>query len=141
MKVFFDTNVYIAESLLGGGAEAVLRATQDARWRIYVNDHVLIEVERVMTEQLECSPRFAKLTRDRCRRRAIHIAPVESKHAVPNDPADTPILQAAVSAGLDFLVTNDQHLLALHPHESLKIISMAAYHQLLEVSGLIKPQR
>lgn len=33
MKVFFDTNVYIAEALLGETAEALLAATESAGWR------------------------------------------------------------------------------------------------------------
>ncbi len=31
MKVFFDTNVYVAEALLGEGAEAMVAATVRAR--------------------------------------------------------------------------------------------------------------
>jgi predicted nucleic acid-binding protein len=38
MKVFFDTNVYVAEVLLGEAAEQMLEATQRAAWRIYVSN-------------------------------------------------------------------------------------------------------
>ena len=31
MKVFFDTNVYVAEALLGGAAEQMLDATVEAQ--------------------------------------------------------------------------------------------------------------
>lgn len=31
MKIFFDTNVYVAEALLGAAAEAMLSATQKGR--------------------------------------------------------------------------------------------------------------
>lgn len=137
MKIFFDTNVYIAEALLGGTAELLIASTSHARWRIFVNDHVLEEIERVMVEQLKCSPRLARLTRDRCRRRAVRVAEIESKHSVPADPADTPILQAAISAGVDYLVTNDKHLLAFNPHESLQIVSMTEYFELLANEGLV----
>ena len=34
MKIFFDTNVYVAEALVGGAAEAMLSATANAAWRI-----------------------------------------------------------------------------------------------------------
>jgi hypothetical protein len=34
------------------------------------------------------------------------------------------------------LVTNDRHLLALHPYEGLHIISMADYQQCLVAQGL-----
>ena len=55
MKVFFDTNVYVAEALLGQMAERLLEATERASWRIYANPYLLDELERVMTEKLEFS--------------------------------------------------------------------------------------
>jgi predicted nucleic acid-binding protein len=56
---------------------------------------------------------------------------------VPQDPEDSPILRAALDTGVDYLVTNDSHLLALNPYESVRIISMADYHQLLIEQGLL----
>ena len=47
-EIFFDTNVYIAEALLGEAAEAMLSATEKASWRICVCDTVLGEIEQVM---------------------------------------------------------------------------------------------
>jgi hypothetical protein len=35
MKIFFDTNFYVAEALLGEVAEEMLAATERASWRIY----------------------------------------------------------------------------------------------------------
>ena len=45
MKVFFDTNVYVSEALLGEGAETMLSATEKASWRIFVSDYVLDEID------------------------------------------------------------------------------------------------
>ena len=59
MKVFLDTNVYIAEALLGGAAESMLVATTRASWRIFVSVYVLDEVEAVTTERLGFSTRLA----------------------------------------------------------------------------------
>ena len=38
MKVFFDTNVYVAEALLGAAAEQMVAATIAAKWRIFCSD-------------------------------------------------------------------------------------------------------
>ncbi|HEX4955300.1 MAG TPA: putative toxin-antitoxin system toxin component, PIN family [Thermoanaerobaculia bacterium] len=137
MKVFFDTNVYVAEALLGETAERLLEATTRAAWRIYSSAYVLAEVERVMAEHFDCSRRFAVLTRNRVRRRASLVEPPPSRHRVPGDPADSPILQAALAAGVDYLVTNDNHLLSLTPYESLRIVSMRDYQRLLRQHGLL----
>lgn len=138
MKVFFDTNVYVAEALVGGTAEVMLSATVDASWRIFVSQYVLDEVERVLSEDLAFSRRLARLTRQRCRHRAVHVKELPSRHEVPDDPADSPILRAALQAGVDYLVTNDKQLLKLHPYEGLRITSMTGYYRLLVAEGLIR---
>ena len=138
MKVFFDTNVYVAEALLGKSAEAMLGATQEASWRIFVSAYVLDETERVLTEYLGFARRLARLTRRRCIRRAIPVQERPSRHEVSDDPDDSPVLRAALESGADYLVTNDTHLLNLDPYEGLKIVSMTAYHQLLVNEGLIR---
>ena len=137
MKVFFDTNVYVAEALIGGTAEVMLSATANASWRIFVSHYVLDEVERVLTEDLAFPRRLARMSRQRCRRRAVHVKELPSRHEVPDDPADSPILRAALEAGVDYLVTNDKQLLKLDPYEGLRIISMTGYYQLLVAEGLL----
>jgi len=137
MKVFFDTNVYVAEALLGGAAEQMLAATFAARWRILSSGYVLEETQRVLSEKLGFSRRFGRLTRERARRRANLVVPPASRHRVPHDPADSPVLRAALAAGADLLVTNDTHLLALNPYEGLRVISMTEYFSLLVHEGHI----
>jgi predicted nucleic acid-binding protein len=140
MKVFFDTNVYVAEALLGEMAETIIEATERASWRIYASGYLLDELQRVLVEKLEFSRRLASLSRGRIVRRARLVDPGASRHVVPQDPADSPILRAALAAGVDYLVTNDGHLLALDPYEGLRIISMNDYYRLLRDSGHLETQ-
>jgi uncharacterized protein len=137
MKVFFDTNVYVAEALLGGAAEQMVTATIAARWLILASDYVLDETQRVLTEKLAFSRRFGFLTRTRARRRATLVAAASSRHGVPRDPADSPVLSAAVASRADFLVTNDRRLLEMNPYQGLRIISMTEYFNLLVNEGHI----
>src|SRR5439155_15028017 len=117
MKIFFDTNVYIAEALLGRAAQRILAATSAARWRIYCTPHVLDELERVMMTELGFARRLATLSQRRIRQRSTMVTAPPSRHAVRTDPHDSPILRAALRCGADFLVTNDRHLLELNPYE------------------------
>jgi putative PIN family toxin of toxin-antitoxin system len=137
MKVFFDTNVYVAEALLGKGAAALIDATLAAGWRIHVSSYVLDEVEHVVSDYFGFSRRLAALSRQRVLRRATPVKPPASRHVVPDDPKDSPILKAALAAGSDYLVTNDGHLLSLDPYESLRIVSLADYGRLLRGAGLL----
>jgi putative PIN family toxin of toxin-antitoxin system len=137
MKVFFDTCVYAAEALLGEGAEQMLEATELASWRMSVSSYLLDELERVLTEQLGFHSRLARLSRQRVAERAVVVDTPASRHSVPGDDTDSPILQAALAAGADYLVTNDAHLLALNRYQGLRIISMTDYIQLLRNEGLM----
>lgn len=131
MKVLFDTNVYIAEALLGATASTLLDTTIKAGWRIFTSPYQLSELERVMIEHLDCTRRLAILTRRRVRRRARLIDPPTSRHQVPDDSDDSPILRAALAAGVDYVITNDLHLLTLAPYEGLRLLSMSDYRPLL----------
>jgi putative PIN family toxin of toxin-antitoxin system len=136
MKVFFDTNVYVAEALVGGGAARMIEATKRGKWRIYASSYVIAELVRVLTEDLGFSSRLAALTQRRIVGRSALVS-LKSTAKVPQDPNDSPILQAALSCGADFLVTNDRHLLSLHPFEGLEIVSMRRYTELLREHGLM----
>jgi predicted nucleic acid-binding protein len=92
-----------------------------------------------MTEKLGFSRRLARLTRERARRRAAVVVPASSRHSVTQDPADSPILRAALVARADILVTNDAHLLELNPYEGLRICTMTDYFSLLVDEGHIVP--
>jgi putative PIN family toxin of toxin-antitoxin system len=138
MKIFFDTNVYVAEALLGEAAVAMISATEGAGWRIFCSDYVLDELVRVLAEYRHFSPRFSARTRRHVLRRCQLVDASPSRHRVPNDPKDSPILVAALAAGADYLVTNDSHLLTLNPYEGVRIVSMGAYYQFLEGEGLLK---
>jgi len=137
MKIFFDANVYVSEALVGHGAIRIIEATQRGKWRIYSSKYLLQELERVLVEDLEFSLRSALLIHKRVLSRST-LVESESSAEVTEDPKDSPILQAALSCGADYLVSNDQHLLRLDPFEGLRIISMNAYHDLLEDEGLLR---
>src|SRR5206468_8315126 len=119
------------------GAEQMVAATQRAAWRIYSSAYLLDELDRVLTEKLGFSHRISYLSRRRIIRRSSLVDLPSSRHIVPDDTADSPILQAALAAGADYLVTNDLHLLALNPYEGLRIISMTDYYHLLQDEGLL----
>jgi predicted nucleic acid-binding protein len=80
------------------------------------------------------------LSRKRIIRRASMAEPGASHLEVPLDVADTPILRAAIAASVDYLVTNDRHLLDLDPYEGVRIVSMTQYHQMLINEGFIRPR-
>jgi predicted nucleic acid-binding protein len=95
------------------------------------------ELVRVLTERIGLSHRLASLARRRILKRSM-VVKSKSSVAVPQDPNDSPILQAALTCSADYLVSNDRHLLELDPFHGVRIISMNSYLQLLRNEGLVK---
>lgn len=91
----------------------------------------------MIVDKLGFSRRLAALSRQRTLRRASPVDPPPSRHQVPDDPNDSPILRAALYAGADYLVTNDRHLLTMNPYEGLSIISIGNYERVLKEAGLL----
>ena len=99
MKILFDTNVYVSEAMRGRTATLIIQATERAGWRIYASTYFLDELERVISEKLGFSRRLAILSRQRVIRQSIIAEPGTSRHLVPGDPNDSPILKCAYSLG------------------------------------------
>jgi len=64
-----------------------------------------------------------------------YAADVRSRHRVPKDDKDSPILRAALDAGAHYLVTYDRHLLDLDPYETLRIVHVREYREILRQHG------
>jgi predicted nucleic acid-binding protein len=90
----------------------------------------------VLTRELRFNRRLAVLSQRKIVRRCTLVESGSSAQA-PQDPKDSPILQAALGCGADYLVTNDRHLLSLDPIQGLRVISMAGYYELLRLEGFL----
>lgn len=137
MKILFDTNVYVSEALVAGLAEAIIAATLQARWRVFASAYLLDELEHVLRDKLGFSTRMAVLARQRVRRRCEAANAPPSRHEVPADPKDSPILRAALHAGVDYLVTDDRHLLKMHPYEGIQVVSLRDFAGILRAAGIL----
>jgi putative PIN family toxin of toxin-antitoxin system len=137
VKVLFDSNIYVSDAIYGGAAAKAIKSSINARWRIFVSDFIVGEVERVLREKFHRDKKFISEVVADMRDGTHRVEEVSSRHRVLDDPADTPILRAALAAGVDYLVTGDGVLLAMNPHESLRIISLAEYIEILRNYGFI----
>ena len=135
MKVLFDTNVHVSDAIHGGASTRAITATLKARWKMFVCQTILTELDRVIQTKFNRSRSFAHATVQAVRDVSELADEPLSRHQVPGDPADTPILRAAIGAGVDYLVTRDAKLLALNPTEGIRIITLAEYLDILQAHG------
>jgi putative PIN family toxin of toxin-antitoxin system len=126
--VVFDTNVWISAYAFNGRLRILLDYVIEDRLRVAVSQAILDELVRVL-----CGVKFGfpievveALVRE-IRDVAMVVQPTNPVKAVKNDPDDDRILECAVSAGAEVIVTGDGHLLALGVFRGIRILSPTAF--------------
>ena len=127
MRVVFDTNVFVsALTLPGGRGDQALRRIIEGHDSLAFSKPILDELLSVLARK------FAR-DREELARVAIFIsslgeivAPSESL-AVLADEADNRILECALAASAQAVVTGDRAMLALGEFQSVRVLSLNAY--------------
>jgi putative PIN family toxin of toxin-antitoxin system len=135
-----DTNAYVSDAIHGGGATRAFTATLKARWKVFVCPTILTELERVIRTKFNRSQFFANATVQYLRDVLEVAEEPMTRHHVAGDRDDTAILRAAMTAGVDCLVTGDAKLLALSPIEGVRIITLAEYLHVLQAKSRLRPR-
>ena len=123
----FDSNVLISALVFPGkqAEKAVLRIVEN-RDQLFISKHIVDEVLEVLARKfardLEELARVAVLLNDL----AEVIRPRRRIRAL-KDKADNRILECAVTAAVDLIVTGDQAMLELGRFEGIPIISLRTY--------------
>ena len=133
MKVVLDSMIWVSYcSLKDGYRHRLIERARVKRVRFFVSEYILNEVETALTEDLELSERFAAMAR----RAILRIAkPVDltasSKSYVAGDQDDDAIVQTALKAKADYLVTADKEILKVRKVEDVEIITTQQWEDLL----------
>jgi putative PIN family toxin of toxin-antitoxin system len=122
LKVVLDTNVYISALLFGGVPEEIIELVRDGEIRLFVSAGILLELARVLEEKFKFPKRVILNVIAEIKRISSVVYPNEKIDAVKNDPMDNQILECAVAAQADILITGDKkHLRPLNRFRGIDI--------------------
>jgi putative PIN family toxin of toxin-antitoxin system len=129
VKVVFDTNVVASASFWRGAPFDCLAAWAQGRCVAVVSSTLLAEYHETVEElrldypKLKCVEWVAALTEA-----AELVFPVERASGATADPDDEMILECALAAEADFIVSGDKkHLLVLQQYQGIPIVSPAEF--------------
>jgi putative PIN family toxin of toxin-antitoxin system len=122
-RVVFDTNVWLSAYLFGGKPKKVIDLAYE-KGQIFCSIYILDETRRVLRDDFHLSQnKIDELTEAVLD--LVEIIPIMgSTKDVVIDPKDNPILETAIIAKADYLVTGDKHLLVLSKHKNIQIIKV-----------------
>lgn len=125
LKVVFDSNVYIGAFVVSGSKseEAFLLASR-GKLDLFVSPVIVSETANKLREKFGASEAQAQHFIRQIGKIATVLKP-RARIRILSDDADNRILECAVAAKADLIVTGDKHLLKLKKHQGIGIVRVA----------------
>ncbi len=126
-----DTNIYVSAFEFAGLPYQLLQAAEDGRIRLSISEPIRQELSRVLQAKFGWSANEVDETMLQLAGCTELVRPTETIDVIPNDPDDNRVLECAVTAGSQFIVTGDSDLLQLGQYSGIQIVRVADFIKLL----------
>jgi putative PIN family toxin of toxin-antitoxin system len=127
--VTLDSNIYVSALEFGGIGARLLGMARAGDFRLDVSDAILDEVVTVLRDDFNWNGYRLHFAREQIARLTNLVAPTQTLDVVKEDPDDNRILECALAAGSDFIVTHDKDLLRLGEYGGIEIVRAVEFLQ------------
>jgi hypothetical protein len=128
VKVVCDTNVIISGLLFGGHARRILQLASSGLVTNFLSPDILREAEDVLRR-----PKFGLRPEQAIEIIALLkdtfeiVIPSLKIQAIQSDPEDNHVIETALAAQAEFVISGDKHLLKLTEWEGIPVVSPAQF--------------
>ena len=129
LNVTLDTSVYVGALNSGGFGSRMFTMAQTGVIRIDISDAILDETIRVLRDKFGWDGYRLHDARLRMASFTNRVTPAQTLDVIKEDPPDNRILECAVEAGSDYIVTWDKDPLRLGSYGNIRIIRAADFLQ------------
>ena len=132
-RVVFDTNIYISAILFGGKPEEVFLLAKEENIDLFVSPAIIAEFAAKLTDKFDWpNSRIIEVVKE-IGETATVIRPRKHLDIIKGDESDNRVLECAVLAEAEFIVSGDRrHLLSLRKYEGISIISTASFLRVMK---------
>ncbi len=124
MRVFLDTNLIISALNFPGNERLVLELALRGRFEFYLSLFILEEVAGMLVRKFGWDEERTAQAIRVIENAATVIEPLRLPEVIEGGHADNRVLDCAVAASADYLVTGDRrHLLPLGEHRGASIVN------------------
>jgi putative PIN family toxin of toxin-antitoxin system len=120
-RVVADTNVLVSALEFGGKPKQLLDLATDGQVDLAISEAIIAEMLRVLRDKFHRTPEWLVESERQVRVIARLVEPTERLRVIGADPTDDRILECAVAAGAEVIVSGDTHLLSLGSFRGIQI--------------------
>ena len=130
LRITPDTNIYISAFMFGGKPLRLLEMALEGEVRLAISDAILEEALGVLRDKFGLARERLLEAEGFIKRCTERVTPVQTLDVVQSDPHDNRVLECAVAAGSDAIVSGDSDLLGLRNYSGIKIMKVAEFLKL-----------
>jgi uncharacterized protein len=131
-----DTNILVSGLLYKRGKPYdLLTMALAGEINLITSEHILDEMSDVMARKFAAIPQEIDEARLIVRDAARVVTPAVQLDVIKEDPPDNRILECAVTAGSDYIVTGDKDLLGLGQYDAIQILTVSDFLKLARGEG------
>lgn len=134
-RVVADTNVLVSALQFGGRPREFLDLAIDGQIDLVLSEAIIAETLRVLRDKFHRPDEWLAEADRQLRVIACLAQPTESIQTIEADPADDRILECAVAAKAELIVSGDSHLLRLGGFRGIVIQRVAEFLRDLQDQG------
>jgi uncharacterized protein len=123
MRIVADTNVIVSALVFGGLPRRVFEMVEAGACEFYYSSEIQDETLRVLGQKFGWDELRLDTYLPRLWSLGSSVVPHHQINAITEDPADNRILECAIAAGAQVIVTGDAHLLKLREYEGIAILT------------------
>ena len=136
LRVTADTNILISGLVYRRGKPYdLLRMAIDGTISLTISQHILDELADVLMRKFDATPEEIAEANGIVGDAARIVQPSVQIDVIKEDSPDNRILECAVSAGADYIVTGDKDLLRLGAYDSIKILTVSDFLKVARGQG------
>jgi putative PIN family toxin of toxin-antitoxin system len=128
VNIVCDTNVLISGVLFGGHAREILQLASRGVLINFISPDILREAERVLgRSKFGLRPEHVLEIMALFKDTFEIVIPSLEVQAIQSNPEDNHVIEAALAARAEFIISGDKHLLNLAEWEGIHVVSPAQF--------------
>jgi len=132
IKVVFDTNIFISAILTPGNPRKLIDLARERKIMLFTSEFIIWEIERILRTKLNMDTPQILVILNSVREISLFVSPVVVISAIERDKSDNRILECAVEAKAEYIVSGDEHLLSLGRYGEISIVNASQFLKLYQ---------
>lgn len=128
LRVVFDTNIFISAIIFGGNPRAILELARAGEIKLITSKAILLELAKKLHSKFSWGQGEIEEVVGGIGAFAQIVNPGKKVRKIKADPADNRVLETALEAQAEFIISGDKrHILPLKKFKNVVIVSPAEF--------------